>query len=151
MNTDDLKEALESKSLTALTKAIGRVANSLAYALKPPHTEVLQLSSKEESDGYSVRFEARLRLHYSASEDGLVFIIEFGGDALSDTPSPLLHDLFYAAVVRQVNVYGYGSAWMGKTIATPQEFTQHLEVTSPTVNEIEMNEFFDVLQGVPQN
>ena len=148
MNTDDLKEALESKSLTALTKAIGRIANSLAYGLKPPHTELLQLTSKEEGDGYSTHFEARLHLHYCTRENGLVFKIEFGGDALSDTPSPLLHDLFYAAVVKQVNVYGYGPAWSGKTIATPQEFKQHLEVNSPTVKEIEMKEFFDILQGV---
>jgi hypothetical protein len=148
MNIDDLEGALESKSLTELTKAIGRIANTLAYVLKPPHTEVLQLTSKEEGDGYSVHFEARLRLHYCAPEDGLVFTVDFGGDALSDIPSPLLHDLFYAAVVKQVNVYGYGSAWNGKTIATPQEFKQHLEVTSPTVNEIQMEQFLNILQGV---
>ena len=151
MNADDLKEALESKSLTALTKTIRRIANTLGYILKPPHTEVLQLSSKEEDDGYSVHFEALLRLHYCAREGGLVFTVDFGGDALSDTPSPLLHDLFYAADVKQVNVYGYGSPWNGNAIATPQEFKQHLEVTAPTINEIEMQQFFKILQGVRQN
>jgi hypothetical protein len=148
MNTGDLKEALESKSLTGLTKAIGKVADNLAYRLKPPHTDVLQLTAKQEAEGYSVHFEARLRLHYCSREDGLVFAIEFGGDALSDTPSPLLHDLFFAAVIKQIRVYGYGSAWKGKTIKTPQEFTQHLEVTSPTINELNMKEFCDILQGV---
>jgi len=148
MNTDDLRQALESKSLTALTKAIGRIANSLAYELKPPYTELLQLTSREEGDEYSIHFEARLSLHYRAREDGLVFKIDFGGDTLSDTPSPLLHDLFYAAVVKEVRVYGYGHAWDGKSIATPEEFTQNLEVTSPTVDEIELKDFLDILQGV---
>jgi hypothetical protein len=148
MNAGELKAALESKSLTAVTKAIGRIAENLGYQLKPPYTEVLHFTSNEEDEDYSVHFEARLRLHYCKPDEGFVFVIEFRGDALSDTPTPLLHDLFYAAVVEVVEVYGYGFQWKGKSVVTPQEFTQQLEVTLPTVNRIELNEFYDILQGV---
>jgi len=148
MNTGELEEALDSKSLTALTKAIGNVAENLGYQLKPPHTEVLQLNSKEEAEEYTVNFHARLRLHYCKPGEGIVVVVVFNGEALSETPTPLLHDLFYAAVVSQVDVYGYGEKWPGKTLATPREFKEQLEVPTLTVNEIGMDQFLKNLQGV---
>jgi hypothetical protein len=145
-NAADLEEALESKSLTALTKAISIIADRLGYQLKPPHTDVGKITATEEADECHVHFEARLYLHYSAHSDGLVFTIEFGGDAVTETPTPLLYELFYAAVVKEMRVYGYGSKWSGKSIATPQEFRMNLELTSPTINEMELREFLSTLQ-----
>ena len=95
----EFKEALESKSLTALTKALSEIADQLAYQLKPPYTEILDFRAREQSGRFSVHFSAKLYLHYSslASQvEGLLFIIQFGGDALSDTPTPPSDELFYA-------------------------------------------------------
>ena len=147
-DTADLQEALESKSLTRLTKAISKIAEKLGYQLRPPHTDIVSLTAKEEADEYVVHFEVRLQLHYSANNDGLVFTIGFGGDALAETPTPLLHELFYAAVVREFHIYGYGSKWAGKTTPTPREFTENLEVTSHTISEIELGDFGSALGSV---
>ncbi|HUK28390.1 MAG TPA: hypothetical protein VLV31_08200 [Candidatus Acidoferrales bacterium] len=148
MNTGELEEALETKSLTALTKAIGKVADELGYQLKPPHTELLQLTSKEETEGYSVHFHAQLRLHYCKPQEGIVVAAEFGGDALAETPTPLFHDIFYAAIIEKVELYGYGTRWPGKALPTPREFIEQVEVPAPTINDLGMKDFLRILRGI---
>lgn len=144
----ELHEALKSKSLTALTQAISEVADGLAYQLRPPHTEILQLKAQEGGGRFNIHFQARLYLHYSNPGDtpeGLVFTIKFGGDALSDSPSPPIHELFYAGVVESFHVCGYGSIWTGTKIATPLEFRKSLEVPSKTISEIDIDSFYRAL------
>ncbi len=145
-----LRDAVQSKSLPKLTKALSELADELAYQLKPPYTEILRLKAKEEAGHFDVDFAARLHLHYSSlstNEEGLVFTIKFGGEAFADSPNPPIHELFYAAVVESIRVYGYGSRWRGRTITTPQEVARNLEVTSQTLDEIAMDDFYRMLEG----
>ncbi len=144
-----LRDTVQSKSLPKLTKALSELADELAYQLKPPYTEILRLKAKEEAGRFDVDFAARLHLHYSSlstSQEGLVFTIQFGGETFADSPNPPIHELFYAAVVESIRVYGYGSKWKGRTITTPQEIAKNLEVTSQTLNEITMDDFHRMLE-----
>lgn len=144
----ELKEALQAKSVTALTKALSELAAELAYELKPPYTEILEFKAKEENDMFAVHFQAELDLHYSnlaSQQEGLVFVIQFGGDAFSDSPTPPIHELFYAGVVESFSIYGYGSRWKGTAITADQKFMRNLEVSSKTLNDIDGDRFFQLL------
>lgn len=136
-----LAEALQSKSLTALTRALSDVADGLGYQLRPPYTEVLHMKATVDATQFAIRFQARLHLHYSNLEstpEGLVFTIEFGGEALSDSPAPPTHELFYAGAVQSLKAYGYGSRWKGSSISTPQLFRKNLEVAPRTIRAIDI-------------
>lgn len=146
----ELREAVNAKSLTRLTKALSRIAEELGYELKPPFTQMIEFRAKEQNAGFALRFEARLGLHFCSRanrEEGLVFAIKFGGSALADLPSPPIHELFYAGVVRRFQVYGYGDAWEGKPITLQEELTQELEVSSMLLNEIDVKSFFEQLES----
>lgn len=145
----EFKNALESKSLTALTKALSEIADQLGCQLKPPYTEILDFRAREQSDRFSIQFRAKLYLHYSslASQvEGLLFIIQFGGDALSDTPTPPSDELFYAGVVESFRVHAYGSRWIGPAIAVTEEVAKNLEVPSKALTDIDVNRFVQQLQ-----
>ncbi|MGA8904893.1 MAG: hypothetical protein WB661_07785 [Candidatus Bathyarchaeia archaeon] len=145
----ELKEAVKAKSLTTLTKALSQFAEALGYQLKPPFTQIIEFKAKEQTAGFALRFEAELGLHYcnlTNQQEGLVFVIRFGGSALSDSPSPPIHELFYAGVVRSFHVYGYGGAWKGNAIAAHHEFMRELEVSSKLLNEIDVDSFFRQLE-----
>ncbi len=147
-DVSELHEALKSKSLTALTQALSEVADGLAYQLRPPFTEILQFKAHEEGGRFNIHFQARLYLHYSnpgGTPEGLVFTIKFGGDALSDSPSPPVHELFYAGIMESFQVCGYGSRWTGTKIATPLAFRKNLEVPSKTIIEIGIDSFYKAL------
>lgn len=146
----ELKEAVKAKSLTALTKALSQFAEGLGYQLKPPFTQIIEFKAKEQTGGFALRFEAELGLHYcnlTNQQEGLVFVIRFGGSALSDSPSPPTHELFYAGVVRSFQVYGYGGAWKGDAITAHHEFMRELEVSSKHLNEIDVDSFFRQLES----
>ncbi len=146
----ELKDALQTKSLTALTKALSELADALAYQLKPPHTEILEFKAQEEAGGFTLHFEARLHLHYSSlgsSQEGLIFAIRFSGDALSDSPTPPIDELFYAGVVESLRVYGYGSRWKSGTIMEPPESMKNLEVAAEEISEIDVGHFYQLLLG----
>jgi len=145
----ELKSALESKSLTALTKALGEIADQLAYQLKSPYTEILDFRARKRSGRFSVHFRAKLYLHYSSlasQAEGLLFIIQFGGDALSDTPTPPSDELFYAGVVESFRVHAYGSKWIGPETTVTEDITKHLEVPSRALADIDVNAFVQQLQ-----
>ncbi|MGD0689813.1 MAG: hypothetical protein ABSA50_08585 [Candidatus Bathyarchaeia archaeon] len=144
----EFKEALESKSLTALTTALRDIADQLAYQLKPPYTEILDFRAREQSGRFSVHFRAKLYLHYSLASQvgGLLFIIQFGGDALSDTPTPPSDELFYAGMVESFRVHAYGSKWIGPTITVSQEVAKNLEVPSKVLADIDVDRFVQQLQ-----
>ncbi|MGA8857477.1 MAG: hypothetical protein WB643_09975 [Candidatus Bathyarchaeia archaeon] len=145
----EFKEALESKSLTALTTALRDIADQLAYQLKPPYTEILDFRASEQSGRFSVHFRAKLYLHYSSltsQVEGLLFIIQFGGDALSDTPTPPSDELFYAGMVESFRVHAYGSKWIGPTITVSQEVSKNLEVPSKVLADIDVDRFVQQLQ-----
>lgn len=145
----EFKKALESKSLTDLTKALSEIAGQLAYQLKPPYTEILDFRAREQSGRFSVHFSAKLYLHYSslASQvEGLLFIIQFGGDALSDTPTPPSDELFYAGVVESFRVHAYGSKFIGPVITVSEEVAKNLEVPSKALTDIDVNRFVQQLQ-----
>jgi hypothetical protein len=145
----EFEKALESKSLTALTKALTEIADHLAYQLKPPYTEILDFRAREQSGRFSIHFSAKLYLHYSslASQvEGLLFIIQFDGDALSDTPTPPSDELFYAGVVESFRVHAYGSKWIGPAITVSDEVTKNLEVPSKALTDIDVNLFVQQLQ-----
>jgi hypothetical protein len=144
-NSKKLEEAVRDKSLTPLTKALGELADGLGYQLKPPYTEVLNLKAKEEDDRFAVQFTAKLHLHYSNlehSDEGLIFVVRFGGEALADLPAPPIDQLFYAAVVESLSVYGYGSRWQGTVLAMPAEYRENLEVTADRLSRIELADLY---------
>jgi hypothetical protein len=145
-----LRESIRSRSLTALTKSITELANELAYQLKTPYTEIMRLKAREDGDRFTVIFAAKLHLHYTSlerEEEGLVFTIQFGGDTLAESPTPPVHELFYAAAARSLFIHGYGSRWKGKPTVTPKEFAQNLEVKSEMLAEIETEDFFRILEA----
>jgi hypothetical protein len=146
--TAKLKAAVQSRSLTNLTAALNEIDGELAYQLRPPFTEVKRYKASEEADRFAVEFSASLYLHYSSlatPSDGLVFAIDFGGSALADAPIPPIHELFYAARVEQLKIYGYGARWKGRSIPTPDKLASNLEVPSRTLNELELDDFYVAL------
>ena len=146
----ELKEAVKSKSLTALTKALSQIADALAYQLKPPFTQIIEFKAKEQAGRFALRFEAELGLHYCSltrHQEGLVFVIRFGGGAVSDSPSPPIHELFYAGVVRSFRVYAYGDQWKGHTITPSQVIMRELEVSSKRLTELEVDSFLQQLES----
>lgn len=145
----NLQDAIRNKSLTSLTKTLGELAEQLGYQLKPPYTEVLNFRAKERGDRFAVRFTAKLHLHYSSLErsgEGLVFVVKFSGGALTESPAPPIHELFYAAAVGSLSVYGYGSKWHGKAITTPAEYRENLEITVEHLNHIQLVYLYQLLQ-----
>jgi len=149
-NAKELGEALKAKSLTGLTKALSNLAEKLGYELKPPFTQIIELKAKEERGRFALRFEASLALHYcnlANQQEGVVFDIQFGGSAIADSPSPPIDELFYAGIVRRFQVYGYGSGWKGKEVATQKRFMDELEVSSNFMNEIDVDSFFQQLES----
>src|SRR3989304_9968043 len=119
---NNLQDATQTKRLAAVTKALSELAERLAYAVRFPYPEVLRFIAREEDDRSAIEFAAKLHLHYSSlgkQNEGLVFMVEFEGEALADFPNPSLHELFYAAVVNSVSSYAYGPGWHGKSIPTP--------------------------------
>jgi hypothetical protein len=144
-NLKKLEEAVRDKSLTPLTKALGELADELGYQLKPPYTEVLNLKAKEEDDRFGVKFTAELHLHYSTlerSDEDLIFVVRFGGEAPADSPAPPIDQLFYAAVVESLTVYGYGSRWQGTILTTPAKYRENLEVTADRLSRIELADLY---------
>lgn len=75
-------------------------------------------------------------------DEGLVFEIYFDGNALS----PLIHGLFYAAVIRAIAVYGYGDNWAGKQIPTSIELEQSLDLHVLNIN-MEFGDFCMQMQS----
>jgi len=146
----ELDEAVKAKSLTALTRALSHLAEELSYQLKPPFTKIIEFKAKEQAGRFVLHFEAELGLHYcnlGDQQEGLVFTVRFGGSALSDSPSPPIDELFNAGKVRSLHVYGYGAAWKGNAITSPQEFIKELEVSSKLLNEINVDSFFQQLEN----
>jgi hypothetical protein len=140
---NNLQGALQERRLTTVTKALSELAERLAYQLRLPYTEVLHFIAREADDRYAIEFAAKLHLHYSSLErqnEGLVFTLEFEGDAYADSPNPSLHELFYAAVVNSVSSCAYGTGWQGKSIPTPPEFAENLEVRSQTLLLVELKD-----------
>ncbi len=135
----ELEEALQSRELNRVTRALSELAGKLAYQLKPPYTEVIQLRAEEDGQRYAIRFSARLHLHYSdiqTQSEGLVFTVQFSGDAYADSPNPPIQELFAAALLDSFVVFGYGNEWAGQVVPTPDQFAKNLEVNSLTLNQI---------------
>ena len=146
----ELKEAIQTKSLTASTRALGHLAEGLAYKLGLPYTEIIDFKAKEDDGRFALHFEAKLGLHYSNltnQQEGLVFVIEFSGEAFSDSPTPPIHELFYAGVMRSFQVYGYGGQWKGTAVTAHREVMLNLEVSSKSLNEIDLDSFFEQLES----
>ena len=142
--TSDIKVALHGKSLTNLTKVLAEVAEELAYQLKPPYTEVKRYKASEEADNFAIDFSASLYLHYfslTTNSEGLVFVVDFRGNAIAESPSPPIHELFYAARVERLRIYGYGGRWRGRTIPTNESIARNLEVSSNALDQMELSDF----------
>jgi len=140
---DKLRVALQSRELNSITRALREFSEKLGYQLKPPYTEVLHLEAEEEGNRFAIQFSANLYLHYSkipTGNEGLVFTLGFSGEAYSDSPNPPVDELFGAGVADSLSVCAYGSKWSGETIATPDLFAKNLEVASPTLMRISMDE-----------
>jgi hypothetical protein len=141
---EELETALQNRNLTSLTGALRQVANRLGYQLKSPYTEVTQLKAEEEGNRFLIRFTAKLYVHYSSTQlpaEGLVFTVQFGGEANSDSQSPPVQELFSAGTLDSLVVYGYRTRWSGQTFATPELFVSELEVPSRTLNRIPIELF----------
>lgn len=142
-----LREAVQNKSLGDLTKALGELADRLAYQLKPPFTEVERFTSREEAGLFSIQFDGQLGLHYASLEhqdEGLVFNVKFNGSAFADSPTRPIDELFYAAAIESISVFGYGPRWKGETIATPKKFSDNVEVTAKTLSKVAMSDLFSL-------
>ena len=147
-----LQDALQTRRLTTVTKALGELGEKLAYQLRPPYTEILQFKASEEDDRFAVEFSAKLHLHYANlqnRDEGLVFLLQFSGEASADSPNPPIHDLFDAGVVDSLLVYGYGSRWMGRSEETPRPFAENLDVTSPALVAIDLKDLPEQLSKMP--
>ena len=139
-----LRVALESRDVNNVTNALRELADKLAYALKPPYTEIIKLKATEEGNNFAIQFSARLHLHYTSlrnQDEGLVFILQFSGAALAETPNPPVDQLFAAGVIDVFSVYGYGRRWPGETIPTSNLLSETLEVKSRTLNRISIDDF----------
>jgi len=149
MKSKRLEAAIAERSLTGLTKALGELANQLGYQLKLPYTEILNFKAIEQGDRFTIRFSAKLHLHYSSFEhrdEGLIFVVKFGGEALAESPEPPIHELFYAAIVDSLSVYGYGSRWHGEILRTPAEYGKNLDITAEYLNQIQLARLYQLLQ-----
>lgn len=133
-----------------MTDALSEVAEKLAYQLKPSYTELIQLKANEEGGRFAIQFSAELHLHYSSLQtqnEGLVFTLKFSGEAYADSPGPPVDELFAAGVVDSLLVYAYGSNWPGQTIPTPAQLAKNLEVKSPTLNRISIDNFLKRIEA----
>lgn len=140
------KDALGSKKIVPLTKALNELAEESGWQLRPPHSEILKFRATEENEFYEVSFKARVSLHYSNREkqaEGIVFTMEFSGDAYADSPNPAIDELFYAGQIDSITVYAYGTHWKGETIQTPKDFAENLEVPSETLTIVPIGEFLE--------
>jgi hypothetical protein len=140
---DTLRVALESREVNTVTQALSELAEKLAYRLKPPYTEIIKVKAKEEGNNFAIRFSAKLHLHYASlrnQDEGLVFTLQFSGQALADSPNPPVDQLFAAGVMDAMSVYGYGRNWPGETIPTPNQLSEKLEVRSRTLNRISIDD-----------
>jgi hypothetical protein len=145
-----LREAAQSRSLTRLTKAISDAADGLGHQLKPPYTEILELRAKEVGDRFQVHFDARLHLHYASLQrerEGLVFMIQFGGEALSDSPSPPLDELFYAALVESLQIADYGPRRTQERTTVSKEVAEHVELPTDSLELITFVSFCKMVEG----
>jgi hypothetical protein len=145
-----MRVALESRDVNRVTHALSELAKRLAYALKPPYTEIIRLKATEEGNNFTLQFSARLHLHYTSvrnQDEGLVFILQFSGGALADSPNPPVDQLFAAGVIDSVSVYGYGKGWPGDTIPTPNQLSETLEIKSRTLNRISLDDFLKMTEA----
>jgi len=136
--------------VSSVTHALGEVAEKLSYQLKPPYTELIQLKANQEGSRFAIQFSAKLHLHYSSlhtQDEGLVFTLQFSGEAYADSPSPPVDELFAAGVVDSLLVYSYGTNWPGQTISTPDQLARSLEVKSRTLNRISIDDFLKSLEA----
>jgi hypothetical protein len=148
--TAKLMEAVQSRSVSAITKAVADLADEIDFQLKPPYTELKEFKAREEGERFIIRFAAKLCLHYSGfgkRSEGFVLVVEFSGEAFAESPSPPLHELFYAEKAEMLSVYGYGGLWRGEAIATPVEFAKNLEVNSPALVQMNLQDFYRILDS----
>jgi hypothetical protein len=57
----------------------------------------MQFKAREERDRFATQFSAKLYLHYCSlqtEDEGLVFTVQFGGEAYADLPNPPIHELW---------------------------------------------------------
>jgi len=144
LNSAKLREAVQSQSLTRLAKAISEAAEGLGYQLKPPYTEILELRAREVGDSFQVHFDASLHLHYASLQherEGLIFMIQFGGDAISDSPSPPLDEHFYAAAVQSLQISDYRPRRNQERTTVSREIAEHLELPSDSLEAITFESF----------
>ncbi|HKM74783.1 MAG TPA: hypothetical protein VJZ32_00015 [Candidatus Bathyarchaeia archaeon] len=143
------RNSIQTKSLNQLTKTLGEVADILAFQLEPPYTEIKRFKAQEEEDDrYFLRFQGTLRLPYQSLErpdEGLIFYVDFAGEAISDLPNPPIHELLYAASVTSLTIFGYGDRWPGEIVKSQRELLNGLEVHSSTVKEIRLDNLLVIL------
>jgi len=144
------RNAIQTKSLNQLTKTLGEIAELLAFQLKPPYTEIKQLKAQEEDDRYLLQFQGTLRLPYQSlerSDEGLIFYVDFTGEAISDLPNPPIHELLYAASVTSLTIFGYGERWPGEIVEVQREL-DGLEVHGSTVEKVSLDRLLVILDEV---
>jgi len=142
------RNSIQTKSLNELTKTLGEVAELLAFQLKSPYTEIKRFKAQEEDDRYFVQFQGTLRLPYQSLEcpdEGLIFYVDFAGEAISDLPNPSIHELLYAASVTSLTIFGYGDRWSGEVAEVQREVLNGLEVRDSTVKRVRLDSLLLIL------
>ena len=143
-----IRNSIQTKSLNQLTKTLGEIADILAFQLKPPYTEIKQFKAQEDDDRYSLQFQGTLRLPYQSLErhdEGLIFYVDFAGEAMSDLPNPPIHELLYAASVTSLTMFGYGERWPGEIVEAQGELLNGLEVPGSTVKKVMLDSLLVIL------
>jgi len=142
------RNSIQTKSLSQLTKTLGEIADLLAFQLKPPYTEIKQFKAQEEDDRYFLRFQGTLRLPYQSLErpdEGLIFYVDFAGEAMSDVPNPPIYELLYAASVTSLTIFGYDDRWPGESAEAQRDLLNGLEVPDSTVKKVKLDSLFVIL------
>jgi hypothetical protein len=143
------RNSIQTRSLNQLTKALGGVAELLAFQLKSPYTEIKQFKAQEEDDDrYFLQFQGSLKLPYQSLErpdEGLIFCVDFAGEVMSDLPNPPIHELLYAASVTSLTIFGYGDRWPGEIVEARRELLNGLEVHGSTFKKVRLDSLLEVL------
>ncbi|MGA3295994.1 MAG: hypothetical protein ABSD41_00920 [Candidatus Bathyarchaeia archaeon] len=77
--------------------------------------------------------------------EGIIFVIDFDGDATSEEPAPPMHELFYAAIVRAITIYAYGKKWAGRPVLTPSELSRSLDLKDLRIMFLSLDDFYKQL------
>ena len=137
-----LRNLIQTRSLSKLTKALYEMADLPGYQLQPPYTEIKQFRAHEEEDRYPIQFQGTLNLSYKKLErpkGDAIFCVDFSGEAISDPPNPPIHELLYAGSMTSLTIFGYGNQWWSEMVEFKSELLTGLEVSASALKKLSLD------------